>query len=286
MAEQKNKILIIGSLGMLGCQLLQIFTKDNNYKVIGWDKEEIDITNFIKTQEKILSIKPDVIINCAAYNNVDGCEGNEELANLINGYAVGNLAKIVKELGALMVHYSTGYVFSGGGKSGYTEEDVPVPISKYDKSKYLGEVELQKNTDKFYLIRTNLLFGPAVLVQGAKKSFVDLILDLAKVRDSFKFVTDEISNPTYVVDLAKATKKLIEGKYPYGIYHITNDGRASWYDWAKEIFKIAGIKKEIIPIKSAEYPRPAKRPKNSVLINTKLPKLRPWQEALKEYLSE
>jgi len=280
------KILIIGSRGMLGQQLAKIFSEDSNYQVISWDKEDVDITDFPQVKEKVISAKPEIIINVAAFNNVDGCEENEQLANLINGYAVGNLAQVAKELGAVVIHYSSGYVFDGGEKTGYKEDDEPVPISKYDHSKYLGEKELQEKADKFYLIRTNLLFGPAALSEGAKKSFVDLILGLAKERDSFKFVTNEVSNPTYVVDLAKATKELIEDKCTYGIYHLINDGQASWYDWAKALFDLTGLKKEMIGIKSDEYPRPAKRPENSVLINTKFPKLRPWQEALEEYLQK
>ncbi|MFH0819687.1 MAG: dTDP-4-dehydrorhamnose reductase [bacterium] len=280
-----KKILIIGAKGMLGQQLIEVFGEDKNYQVIGWGKEEIDITNFDQIREKISAERPDIIINCAAYNNVDGCEENEELANLINGYAVGCLAKISQEIGTLLIHYSSGYVFDGS-KEGYIEDDKPQPISKYALSKYLGEKELTRENKKFYLIRTNLLFGPGALTPGAKKSFVDLILDLAEVRDSFKFVTDEISNPTYVVDLAEVTKKLIEEKYPFGIYHLVNDGQASWYDWAKEIFRLEKIEKKIIPIKAEEYPRPAKRPKNSVLLNTKFPKLRSWQEALASYLQK
>lgn len=281
-----KKILIIGAKGMLGQQLVKVFSEDDNYEMSSWDKKEIDITNFQEIREKILAEKPAIIINSAAYNNVDGCEENEELANLINGQAIGNLAKIAKELNSIIIHYSTGYVFNGGGKKGYIETDQTAPVSKYDFSKYLGEQELKKNTKKFYLIRTNLLFGRAGESSGAKKSFVDLILDLAEVRDSFKFVTDEISNPTYVVDLAEVTKKLIEEKYPFGIYHLVNDGQASWYDWAKEIFRLEKIEKKIIPIKAEEYPRPAKRPKNSVLLNTKFPKLRSWQEALASYLQK
>jgi dTDP-4-dehydrorhamnose reductase len=280
-----EKILIIGAKGMLGQQLVKVFSEDKNYQVIGWDKEEIDIANFEEIREKISVKKSDIIINSAAYNNVDGCEEQEGLANLINGYAVGYLANVAQEINALIVHYSTGYIFDGE-KDGYREDDRPQPISKYAFSKHLGEKELVRGTNKFYLIRTNLLFGPAVLVPGAKKSFVDLILELAERQDSFKFVSDEISNPTYVIDLAVATKKLIEEKHSFGIYHLVNEGRASWYDWAQEIFRLSELKKEIMAIKSEQYPRPAKRPKNSVLLNTKFPKLRSWQEALAEYLQK
>lgn len=278
-----KKILIIGAKGMLGQQLAKVFSEDKNYHVIGWGREEIDIVKFDQAREKILQVAPEIIINAAAYNNVDGCEKNEELANLINGYAAGNLAQIAKEAGALIIHYGSGYVFDGE-RGNYQENAEPRPISKYGHSKYLGEKELRSKADKFYLIRVNLLFGPPALSKNAKKSFVDLIFDLAKERDTFKFIADEISNPTYVLDLARATKKLIEENYPFGVYHLVNEGRASWYDWAQKIFLLAGLKKKVKPIKSDEYSRPAKRPKNSVLINTKFPKLRSWQESLSEYL--
>ncbi|MFH0854346.1 MAG: dTDP-4-dehydrorhamnose reductase [bacterium] len=275
-------ILIIGSRGMLGQYLIKIFSnKPNKLKVIGWDRDNIDITNQEQANKKISEVKPDLIINSAAYNDVDGCEENYELANSINGYAPGYIANIAKNLNIPIIHYSTGYVFDGK-KGNYSENEIPCPLSKYAESKFLGEKEIQKYTDKFYIIRTNQLFGNPSL--GGKKSFIELMLELSSKKDKLQVVSDEISNPTYAKDLAEATYEAITKKYPYGIYHLINDGSASWRDWAKEIFKIKNINIKVEPVPSSKFPRPAKRPKNSSLLNTKFQKLRSWQEALRKYL--
>jgi len=280
------KILIIGAKGMLGQELAKEFSdkRQETSKVYAWDREEIDITNEAEAVEKIKALKPELIINCAAYNAVDKAEGEVDVANKLNGEAVGYLAKISKELGAVLVQYSTGYVFRGD-KPSYREDDEPNPINAYGRSKLLGEKMLQENCEKHYLIRTNLLFGrPAAGVNG-KKSFVEIMLQKAGETDKIEVVNDEFSNPTYVVDLARATYELIDKNYSFGIYHLINDGQASWYDWAKEIFTIKNIKINLIPISGEKLKRQAERPRYSVLANTKFPKLRSWQEAVSEHLA-
>lgn len=276
------KILIIGSKGMLGQDLAEVFSVQ---ELILWDKDEIDITDEDLAFKKIKEEKPDVIINSAAYNDVDGCEDSFELAKKVNGYAVGYLAKAAKEIGAVLIHYSTDYVFKGDKKEGYKEDDRPNPQSKYAESKYLGEQELQKNTDKYYLIRTSRLFGKPAIAVGAKKSFVDKMLELSKNHDKLEVVDEEYSNPTYTPDLARQTKYIVENKLLFGIYHAVNEGACTWYEFAKEIFKIKNIDVKLVPVGSDKFPRLAKRPNYSSLINTKLPKLRSWQEALRDYLS-
>ncbi len=266
---------------MLGQEIKKVFKKE---ETICWDKNEIDITKAEETNKKISDLKPALIINCAAYNAVDKCEENPKVANEINGYAPDNLAKTARSLNIPLVHFSSGYVFDGEKNDGYKEDDEPNPISKYAKSKLLGEQKIQKNTDEAYIIRTNLLFGQPALSSAGKKSFIEIMLNLAKEKDSIDAVSDEISNPTYARDLAAAVFELITKKYPFGIYHLINNGSASWYDFAKEIFKIKNIDIEVKPVNSDKFPRPAKRPKNSSLINTKFPPLRNWQDALREYL--
>ncbi|MFH0856634.1 MAG: NAD(P)-dependent oxidoreductase, partial [bacterium] len=246
-------ILIIGSKGMLGKEIIKAFS---DCEVIGWDKENIDITKKDEMGEKIKKLSLDLIINCAAYNNVDGCEENPDIANLINGYAVGFLAEISKRLDIPLVHFSTGYVFDGENGN-YTEDMEPRAISKYAASKILGEKELADGTGKFYLIRTNLLFGNPGQAENSKKSFIELMLGLAQEKDKLQVVSDEISNPTYVKDLAEAVYKLVIENYPFGIYHLVNDGSASWYDWAKEIFKIKGLPVNVEPVSSDKFPRAA-----------------------------
>lgn len=276
-----NKILILGSKGMLGRQLMKVF--GNN--AIGWDKKEIDVSESKKLRDKIkkAGVKFDVIINCVAYNDVDAAEDNLRLALLLNAKVVARLAKICKEMGIILVHFSTNYVFDGK-KGEYTELDIPNPQSKYAKTKYEGEIELAKNCHKYYLIRTAVLFGQKGESSLSKKSFVEIMLELSNKNKEIKVVKDEINSITYVKDLAEKIKLLINGKKPFGIYHIINGGQASWYDFAKKIFDISKQKVTLIPVLASEFKRKAKRPQRGVLLNTKINKLRPWQNALKDFL--
>lgn len=286
----KKKILIIGSQGMLGQDLVRVFKSDSDkdYEVVAWDREEIDISNEAQVQRRVTELKPDIIINAAAYNAVDKCEEPEgfEEAKKVNGLAVGYLAKIAKELGALIVHYSTDYVFDGRKKEGYREDDKPQPISKYGQSKLLGEQGLQKNTNKFYLIRTSRLFGLSTQTGQAKKSFFETMLSLARERDSLMGVTDEISCFTYTPDLAKTTKDIIEKKLDFGIYHMVDSEPCSWYEALLELLKQTGLRIRVDAVPASKFPRPAKRPKFSILLNTKLPPMRSYKEALREFLDK
>ncbi|MEW6407329.1 MAG: dTDP-4-dehydrorhamnose reductase [Patescibacteria group bacterium] len=276
-----KKILIIGARGMLGQELMKVFGTDKNYEVVGTDMKDFDITNKEKVFENIKNIAPQIVINAAAFTRVDDCEKPEfkDICMKVNGYAVGYIAAVCRELNAVMIHYSTDYIFFGEKERGYREDEKDfAPLNIYGQSKLLGEQELLKNTDRFYLIRTAWLYGK----NG--KNFVDTMLELAHKMPELKVVNDQTGSPTYAVDLAKRTKEILEGNYPFGVYHITNEGTVSWYDFAKKIFEIAKIDVKVIPVASNEFPRPAKRPKYSVLVNTKLPKSRKWEEALEEYL--
>ncbi len=283
-----KKILIIGAKGLLGPELVRVFKQDSTYDVIGWDTEDIDIGDKDSVDGKIMDLKPDIIINAAAYNAVDKAEEPEgyELAKRINGLAPGYLASAAREIGAIVVHYSTDYVFDGNNPEGYHELSVPNPISKYGASKYLGEIELQRHGEKYYLIRLQKMFGKPSDNPNAKKSFFETMLNLAKTQDVIKVVDDEFSNFTYAPDLAGRTKFLLENQLPFGIYHITNEGApVTWYGAAKILFELACITHvRLIPVSPEEFPRPAKRPKYSILINTKLEPLRSWPNALKEFL--
>ena len=267
---------------MLGQELAREF-EGNGYEVSSWDKEEIDITNRDEVSKKISDLKPEIIINAAAYNAVDKIEeSDKELGEAVNGYAVGNLSEAAEAVGAILVHYSTDYVFEGREMDGYKENDEPRPQSIYAASKRLGEEELKN--DKYYLIRTSRLFGEPAKSEGAKKSFVDVMLKLSGEKDCLELVDEELSSPTYVLDLAKRTREIIEWKKVFGIYHVTNEGACTWYGWAKKIFELSGKSVKLIPVGADRFPRPAKRPKYSILLNTKLPPMRRWEEALAEYL--
>ena len=276
------KILILGAKGMLGQELKFAFL---GAEIFAWDFEELDITNKHQVEKKISQLLPDIVINAAAYNNVDKAEEEKQRAVLLNGYATGFIAGACKKIDAIFVHYSTDYIFDGEKKEGYKENDIPKPISVYGASKLLGEIETAKNTDKYYIIRLSRLFGKIGAGLSVKKSFVEVMLDLAKSKNEIEVINEELSSPTYAPDLAERTKYIVETKQPFGIYHSANSGRCTWYGFACEIFKQKKIDVKAIPVSGDKFPRPAKRPEYSVLLNTKLPEARDWKEALINYLS-
>ncbi len=283
---KSKQILILGSKGMLGSDLVYVF---RDLKPRAWDKEEIDITDKNQVFREIKKMNPEVIINAAAYTNVEEAEKEFKLAKKINALAVKYLAEVGAEIGAVFVHYSTDYVFSGRKKIGYGENEIPKnPVNKYGLSKLLGEqailnLKSQKSNLKFYLIRTSWLFGSRIEPQK-HKNFVTTILKLAQEKKEIKVINDQFGKPTYTLDLARATRKLLENKKTFGIYHLINAGSTTWYKFAKGIIKLSKLKADILPCKTSEYQTLAKRPKYSMLVNTKLPRLRHWKEALKEYL--
>jgi len=283
-----KRIIIIGSHGMLGQDLVKVFEKDISWEVFAYDRGEIDITSEESLRKKIDAIEPSAVINATGYNAVDKCESDEieyELAKKINGYGPGILAKICKEKDIPVVHYVSDYIFDGE-KGEYTEDDKPNPISNYGRSKLLGEEEIKKNTDKYYLIRTSKLFGLAGKSSMSKRSFFDTMIHFSKDNSIMKLVDEEKSCFTYTPDLAEETKKMIEEPVPFGIYHVINEGPCTWYEAACELFKLAKIEVEVVPVPSSEFPRPAKRPRSSVLVNTKLKPLRNYKDALQEYLDK
>lgn len=309
----KKQILILGSLGMLGQELTKLFSSDATYEVYAWDKEDIDITNFPQMKEKLMSLKPAIVINATGYNAVDKCEKDDEefrKALLLNRDVPAFLAEESVNLGFLLVHYSTDYVFDGmleqnltkegccgGGccqsapgsrdeKIGYNEDALPHPLSRYGESKYLGEQRLKEKAKRYYLIRLSKLFGKPGSSAEAKRSFFETMLEVAKTKNEVEVVNEEKSAFTYAPDLAEATKGLIESESEYGVYHLTNTGSATWYEAVIELYKTAGIATAVVPVGSESFPRPARRPACSTLINSKQPLLRSWQEALKEYLQE
>lgn len=284
-----SKVLILGFQGTLGRALVKEFASMGNYEVTAWDRGDLDITDKTLLREKINLLKPEIIINAAAYNEVDKIEADPailEMAKKINGEAVGEIAKIAKDLGAIFVHYSSDHVFDGALGAGYTEDALPNPINKYGETKLLGEKLLQELGDKFFLIRLSKLFSGTPAVEGTKKSFVEKMLDLYNQgQREFNMVDEELSSPTSASDLVKFTRELIESGKPWGIYHGANSGECTWYEFAKEIFALKNYEVCLLPVSSLEYPRPALRPHKSILLNTKMPPQRIWQEALKEALS-
>ncbi|MFA6042979.1 MAG: dTDP-4-dehydrorhamnose reductase [Patescibacteria group bacterium] len=278
-----QKVIVTGAKGMLGQEIVRVFSENPGYNVVAWDMENLDITDGRSVTVKLTAAEPQIVINCAAYNNVDGAEVAPEKAKLLNATAVAHLATTCAELGATLVHFSTDYVFAGTKQGGYVESDTPDPVSVYGQSKADGELEAAKNP-QHYVVRLSRLFGKPAKSENAKRSFVDVMLQLAKEQPTIEVVEAEFSSPTYAPDLAEATLHLVQSEAPFGIYHRTNAGACTWYTFAQEILRVAGRSVPVTPVPPEKYPRPAKRPGFSQLQTTKLPALRPWQEALADYL--
>ncbi len=275
------KYLIIGKNGNLGTEFL---THLHDSDVVAMDYKDIDITNKEQVFSVIESINPDVILNCAAFTAVDKAETEYELAEAVNVQGPLHLSLICKQIDTILVHFSTGMIFPGDDENGYNEVATTNPVNAYGKTKLLGEQSIQENWEKHYIIRTEWLYAKPQN-SSAKKSFNEIILDLAKSGQPLKGVADEIGQPTWAKDLVETLLQIIDQGLPYGIYHVANEGKASRLDWAAEILKLNGIDLPIEPVSGELFPRPAARPNFELLINTKLPPLRSWQEALKEYFN-
>lgn len=274
------KILITGSNGMLGHDLIEVL-KDSHELVLTTSKT-LDITDRENTIKCIVENKPDIVINSAAYTDVDGCETNQDLAYAVNGEGVRNLALGCREVDCPLVHVSTDYVFDGSARQPIAEDGEIGPISVYGKSKLKGEEAIQEILDKYFILRTAWLYG----ING--KNFPKTMLELAENHSEITVVYDEVGTPTYTPDLAYGISQIIETDF-YGIYHLTNSGSCSWCEFAKYIFEIADLDVNVIPVTASEFSRPAPRPSYSVLKNQKwiengFEPLRDYKEAIKEYI--
>ena len=275
------KVLITGANGQLG-KAFQELLKEEGIEYIATTRREIDITKleqireFVKKNEGITHI-----INCAAYNRVDEAEKDWKTAYLVNGLGARNLAIVANEIDAELVHYSTDYVFSGEKGAPYTIYDPPDPINKYGESKVLGERFVMSLSQKYYLIRTSWVFGEG-------NNFIRKVIEWSKKSDVLRIVDDEVSSPTYAPDLAWATLQLIKAK-AYGLYHITNSGYCSRYEWAEFILNEIGWNGKLERAKQKDFNLPAKRPMYSVLDNwglweTVRLNMRNWKEASFEHI--
>ena len=274
------KILITGSNGMLGHDLINALKE--RHDLIPTTSKTLDITDKKQTIDYIRDNKPDIVINSAAYTDVDGCEENRELAYSVNGEGVRNLALACRDIDCPLVHISTDYVFDGSATEPIREDGEIGPISVYGKSKLEGEKAIQEILDKYFIIRTAWLYG----ING--RNFPKTMLELAENHPEITVVYDEVGTPTYTPDLAEGISRLIETDY-YGIYHLTNSGSCSWCEFARYIFEIAGRDVKVIPVTASEFARPAPRPSYSVLDNSNwiergFKPLRSYKDAIKEYI--
>ena len=275
------KILITGANGMLAKSVRARLKEEN--ELICTDVADLDITDEEAVMNFVKENKPEYIVNCAAFTAVDKAEEVYDLAEKINANGPANLAKAAKAVDATLVHISTDYVFNGDldvSKS-YVETDEVGPVTVYGKTKLHGEEQVKANTDKYYIFRTAWLYGDG-------NNFVRTMLKLGNEKDELSVVADQHGSPTYAEDLANIIVEAIEKKIPYGLYHSTNQGFTTWYDFTKKIFELADIKCNVKPVTSEEFVRPAKRPKNSKLNKQKLLNqgvtVPTWEDGLKRYL--
>lgn len=275
------KILVTGVKGQLGYDVVNELEK-RGIEAVGVDIEEMDITDAVSVSSVIHREMPDAVIHCAAYTAVDAAEENEALCRRVNADGTRNIAQVCKELDCKMIYISTDYVFGGQGERPWEPEDDRDPQSVYGQTKYEGELAVQELLDKYFIVRIAWVFG----VNG--KNFVKTMLKLSENHDTITVVNDQFGSPTYTYDLARLLVDMVLTE-KYGVYHATNEGICSWYDFACAIFEEAGIDMTVKPVSTAEYGAKASRPANSRMSKEKLTengfeRLPTWQDALKRYL--
>lgn len=277
------KVLVTGITGQLGYDVVKEL-KERGIEAIGTGNREMDITDRENVEKTIKTAAPDAVIHCAAYTAVDAAEDNEEICRRVNTEGTRNIARVCKELDCKMVYISTDYVFDGQGEKPWEPEDACAPQGVYGKTKYEGELAVKELLEKYFIVRISWVYG----VNG--KNFVKTMLNLSKTHDRLTVVNDQFGSPTYTPDLAKLLVDMVQTER-YGIYHASNEGICSWYEFACTIFEAAGIKMEVVPVTTAEYGAKAPRPFNSRMSKEKLvekgfEKLPAWQDALERYLVE
>ena len=286
-------VLVTGANGQLGQSIQFIANQYPNIQFIYTDYQELDITNFESCLTVFAKHQPQFCINTAAYTAVDKAESESDKAHLINAVGPENLAKVCKEFNTILVHISTDFIFDGTSKVPYLETDIPNPKSIYGQTKLDGEIAIQKNWEKHFIVRTSWVYSQFA------NNFMKTMLRLASERDNLSVVNDQIGTPTNAVDLAEVLMVIIVSSFKFaspvrfhsgqvssfGIYNFSNEGQCSWYDFANEIFHQKGIKIDLKPIPTSAYPTPAKRPAYSVLDKTKIKKvfaieIKDWKESL------
>ncbi len=278
------KVLVTGVKGQLGYDVVRELQK-RGHEAVGVDIDEMDITDAAAVERVMTEVQPDAVIHCSAYTAVDRAEEDIEICRRVNVDGTENIAKICKKLGCKMLYLSTDYIFSGDGERPWEPDDEASPLNAYGQSKYDGELALKKYVEKYFIVRISWVFG----ING--NNFIKTMLRLGRENGAVKVVDDQIGSPTYTYDLARLLVDMIESDR-YGAYHATNEGICSWYEFAKEIFRAAGMDNvSVTPVKSGEFPVKAKRPKNSRMSKEKLVTngfslLPAWQDAVARYIKE
>lgn len=275
------KVLVTGVNGQLGYDVVNELTK-RGHEAVGVDVEEMDITDAERVEKVILKESPEAVIHCAAYTAVDPAEEKESLCRKINTEGTANISKICGKLNIKMMYISTDYVFDGEGEHYWQPDEERNPLNVYGQTKYEGELAVERDVEKFFIVRIAWVFG----ING--KNFIRTMLDLGKSHKELSVVDDQVGSPTYTLDLARLLVDMIETE-KYGRYHATNEGICTWYEFAKEIFRQTGMDVKVNPVTSDEFPTKAKRPHNSRMSKDKLEeqgfeRLPLWQDALERYL--
>lgn len=277
------KVLVTGTKGQLGYDVVNELEK-RGHTAVAVDIEEMDITDAVSVERVITEAEVEAVIHCAAYTAVDAAENNVEICRRVNAEGTENIAKVCKKLDLKMIYISTDYVFDGEGERPWEPDDERHPLNVYGQTKYEGELAVEKYLEKYFIVRIAWVFG----VNG--KNFIKTMLKLSETHEELNVVDDQVGSPTYTYDLAVLLVDMVESD-KYGRYHATNEGLCTWYEFAKEIFRQAGVEVKVNPVTSDMFPAKAKRPKNSRMSKEKLDangfhRLPTWQDALERYLSE
>lgn len=280
------KIAVIGANGQLGDDVCQAF-RANGDEVIELNHDAIEIADLDSAAGILRSTQPQIIVNTAAMHNVEKCEADPTLSFAVNGEGARNLALIAREIDSVLIHISTDYVFDGSKEAPYEESDRPCPLNVYGNTKLAGEYFVLSLHERSFVLRTSALYGTKPC-RGKGLNFVNLMLKLAKERDEIRVVDSEVVTPTYTADLAKQLVWMSRFDH-YGLYHATPEGSCSWYEFAREIFRRAGIRVKLRVAAPDEFPSKVRRPKYSVLENSRLKSFKlntfgPWEEGLRRYL--
>lgn len=278
------KWMVIGANGQLGNDLVEVLSDET---VIALTHADVEISDFESVDEIVAHHRPEVVINTAAYHKVEECEKSPGKAFGVNAVGASNVARSCSAYGATLVYISTDYVFDGRKGSPYVESDLPMPLNVYGASKLAGEYVIRYTLERHFIVRTSGLYG-AHECRAKRGNFIDLMLRLARGGDEIRVVNDEVLTPTSTFDLSRQIRSLSQTDH-YGLYHVTNNGQCSWYDFARAIFDILEMNVNLVPTTSDEFPRPVKRPAYSALQNKALQDLgldqmRHWRQALRAYL--
>lgn len=277
------KVLVTGTKGQLGYDVVNELEK-RGHTAVAVDIEEMDITDAVSVERVITEAEVEAVIHCAAYTAVDAAEDNVEICRRVNAEGTENIAKVCKKLDLKMIYISTDYVFDGEGERPWEPDDERHPLNVYGQTKYEGELAVEKYLEKYFIVRIAWVFG----VNG--KNFIKTMLKLSETHEELNVVDDQVGSPTYTYDLAVLLVDMVESD-KYGRYHATNEGLCTWYEFAKEIFRQAGLNVKVNPVSSDEFPSKAKRPHNSRMSKDKLEengfqRLPSWEDALARYLKE